>query len=248
MSATDQAQEQWHVQVEPGDVRLWTLDQLDAAFKADLVDEKTFVLEVGKTEWMTLGTLLGSEEEPAPSAAPANALGAQVASYTPIAPVMFHDVAPNGPNSTAPVATDIDDDIPPSLARSKKPFAVGATVALLVAGAAGFAFRHGIPSMAPEAPAPVVAAAPPPAPPPAPAPAPAADPQPAESQQQVAARLSRDQLMKLAEVDRQNAAKATAAHKERAAAAARHVHTAHTKEKNPFHNGGDKYDPLNAKL
>jgi hypothetical protein len=247
MSATDQAaQEQWHVQVEPGDVRLWTLDQLDAAFKADLVDEKTFVLEVGKTEWMTLGTLLGGDEEEA--APPAKAtVGAQAASYTPIAPVMFHDMPSNGPNSTAPVATDIDDDeVPPSLSRSKKPFAVGASIALLVAGAAGFAFKHGVPSMAaPEAPAPVVAAAPPPAPPP---PAPVADTQPAESQQQVAARLSRDQLLKLADVDRQNAAKSAEKHKERAAAAARHVHTAHTKEKNPFHNGGDKYDPLNAKL
>ena len=56
-------EEQWHVQIEEGDVRLWTLDQLDAAFKADLVDENTFVLEVGKTEWMQLGALLGGDDE-----------------------------------------------------------------------------------------------------------------------------------------------------------------------------------------
>jgi hypothetical protein len=248
MSATDQAApDQWHVQVEPGDVRLWTLDQLDAAFKADLVDESTFVLEVGQTEWMTLGTLLGGgedEEASAPAAAPAPKLGAQIESYTPIAPVMFHDVVSNGPNSTAPFATDIDDDAPESLRRSRKrPFAIGASIALLVAGAAAFAFTHGAPA-APEAPA-VAAAAPPP---PAPPPAPAADSQTAESPQQVAARLSHDQLLKLAEVDRQNAAKASALHKDRAASAARHTKTAHTKEKTPFHNGGDKYDPLNAKL
>jgi len=58
---SEATEEQWHVQIEAGDVRLWTLDQLDAAFKAELVDESTFVLEVGKTEWMQLGTLLGGD-------------------------------------------------------------------------------------------------------------------------------------------------------------------------------------------
>lgn len=248
--------DQWHVQVEPGDVRLWTLDQLDAAFKAELVDESTFVLEVGKTDWMTLGALLGGGEEEevaAPAPAKAATLGAQIESYTPIAPVMFHDQAPmsaQAPYSTAPVAADIiDDDEPFKAKSSKKPFAIGGGLLLAAAGVAVFAFTHGmIPSASSSAAAaeqPVAAAAPAPVVPP---PVPAAQTLPAESQQDVAARLSHDQLLKLAEVDRQNAAKASAAHKEHAASAARHTHTAHTKEKTPFRNGGDKYDPLNAKL
>src|SRR5262249_35460074 len=158
-------------------------------------DEKTFVLEVGKTEWMTLGTLLGGEEPEA--APPVASLGVQVASYTPIAPVMFHDVLPNGPNSTAPVAADIDDDVPESFNRSRKrPSAPAPRTASPPAGAAAFVSPPGAPAAAPEAAAPIAAAAPPP---PAPAaPAPVAADQPAESQQQVAARLSHDQLLKLA--------------------------------------------------
>src|ERR1700727_3576641 len=112
-------EEQWHVQVEPGDVRLWTLDQLDAAFKAELVDESTFVLEVGKTEWMTLGALLGldndeSEETPAPVAT--------ATSRAPIAPIMFSDSPPSvGPYSTAPMASDIDfEESPASFRKSRK--------------------------------------------------------------------------------------------------------------------------------
>ena len=72
----------WHVQVARGDVRLWTLDQLDAAFKAELVDESTFVLEVGKTEWMQLGTLLGlGDEEPAAPAPPGSHTPARCRSF-----------------------------------------------------------------------------------------------------------------------------------------------------------------------
>lgn len=103
-------EEQWHVQVEAGDVRLWTLDQLDAAFKAELVDESTFVLEVGKTEWMQLGTLLGIDDEPSEplaSETPAAfvALTSPVSTYAPVAPVMFSEPPPSmGPYSTAPVA------------------------------------------------------------------------------------------------------------------------------------------------
>jgi hypothetical protein len=257
MSATDQAAlEQWHVQVEAGDVRLWTLDQLDAAFKAELVDESTFVLEVGKTEWMQLGTLLGGDdEEPAaaqPPAPPARAaLGLQIESYTPIAPVMFHDANPLvgdvPPYSTAPMAADIDDESPASFRGSRKrPMAIGFGVALVAAGIAAFAFTHGRLGAAEEQAPAAAAVAPPPAPPPAPvAPAPEAAP---ESQASIAARLSHDQLIKLADADRAREAKVASQQKARAAAAPHRSHSSHVKEKSPFQSGGDKYDPLNAKL
>jgi hypothetical protein len=243
----DQAtEEQWHVQVESGDVRLWTLDQLDAAFKAELVDESTFVLEVGKTEWMQLGTLLGLDgEDSEPEEAPVRV--APVVFNAPIAPVItFDDAAPSvGPYSTAPMASDIDyEESPASFRRSRKgPIVFG--VALVAAGVAAFALTHGRFAAA-EAPAdPAVAAV---APPPAPPPAPAADPQPAaEAPGDLASRLSHDQLLKLADADRAREAKLAAQQKARAVAAPHH--TLHkSKEKSPFHTGGDKYDPLNAKL
>jgi hypothetical protein len=251
MNGMDQAtDEQWHVQVEAGDVRLWTLDQLDAAFKAELVDESTFVLEVGKTEWMQLGTLLGLDgEDDEPEEAPVRA-AAPVAFKAPVAPVItFDDVpAPSvGPYSTAPMASDIDyEESPASFRRSRKgPIVFG--VALAAAGVAAFALTTRGHFGAAEAPAEttVAAAAPPPAPPPAPA----ADPQPAaESPSDLAARLSHDQLLRLADADRAQQAKVAAQQKARAAAAPAHHALHKSKEKSPFHSGGDKYDPLNAKL
>jgi hypothetical protein len=244
MSAIEQSEDQWHVQIEAGDVRLWTLDQLDAAFKAELVDESTFVLEVGKTEWMQLGTLLGGgdDEESAPAPAPA-----VVISQAPqaLAPVMLSEPPPSmGPYSTAPMASDIDDFEPPaSFGRSrKKPIAIGFGVALLAAGVAVFGFTRA--SASAEAPAEPVAAAAPVAPPPV---APVADPPPQAAPTTLAARLTQDQLDKLAAADKIHDAKLSAQQKTRAAAAP-HRAGHHSKEKGPFHSGGDKYDPLNAKL
>ena len=165
----------------------------------------------------------------------------------PVAPVItFEDAAPSvGPYSTAPMASDIDyEESPASFRRSRKgPVVFG--VALVAAGIAAFALTHGR-FAATEPPAePAVAAV---APPPAPPPAPAADPQTAaESPGDLASRLSHDQLLKLADADRAREAKLAAQQKARAAAAPHHsLHK--SKEKSPFHTGGDKYDPLNAKL
>jgi hypothetical protein len=247
---SEATEEQWHVQIEEGDVRLWTLDQLDAAFKAELVDESTFVLEVGKTEWMQLGTLLGGDgDDEAPSeAAPAVASVASVQAPA-LAPVMFVE-PPNtmSPYSTAPMASDIDDLDSPAAFRSgssrKRPIAIGIGVALLAAGVAVFASRGGVGST--ESAAAQVAAAPAP-PPVAPSPPAVADaPTPAQDTS-LAARLTQDQRQKLADADKAHEAKVAAQQKTRAAAAVpRHGHK--VKEKGPFQTGGDKYDPLNAKL
>jgi hypothetical protein len=245
-------EEQWHVQVEAGDVRLWTLDQLDAAFKAELVDESTFVLEVGKTEWMQLGTLLGGGDEDEESAPEAEAAPAYVRA-APLAPVMLSESpASMGPYSTAPMASDIGDDLdsPASFRASRKrPVAIGIGVVLLAAGVAVFASSRG--AFSAELPSPQVAAAAiaaPAPPPPAPAP-PAADPPSQNAPANLAARLTQDQLQKLADADKVHEAKLSAQQKARAAAAPHASHGGHKmKEKGPFHSGGDKYDPLNAKL
>jgi len=259
-------EEQWHVQIEAGDVRLWTLDQLDAAFKAELVDESTFVLEVGQTEWMQLGTLLGGGDEvDAPEAAlpPVSPVGVAPAaiSFAPaapvVAPVMLADAASLGPYSTsspystAPMAADVDDDLesPSSFRGSKKrPVAIFVGVALLAAGVAVFASVRG--GLTTAVPAPEVAAAAAPAAAPEPVtPTPAADSQAAAAGTSLSARLTQDQLQKLSDADKVREAKLSAQRAHAAALAPHHSGGGHkTKEKGPFHSGGDKYDPLNAKL
>jgi hypothetical protein len=61
----------WYVQMDNGDLRELTLDELDEAFNAGLIHENTFVMEVGGTEWQTLADVAGlNEEEEAPPPAP----------------------------------------------------------------------------------------------------------------------------------------------------------------------------------
>ncbi|MBX3206609.1 MAG: hypothetical protein KF764_16165 [Labilithrix sp.] len=63
--------ELWHVQLG-GVVRTMSLDELDAAFQAGIVDERTMVLKGGALHWTTLGDVAGIDEQPnsiAPTAA-----------------------------------------------------------------------------------------------------------------------------------------------------------------------------------
>jgi hypothetical protein len=250
MSGSDQMTEDtWHVQVEDGDVKVWTLDQLDAAFKAGIVDESTYVLETGTTEWMTLGTLLGGDEPEAPAAVPAMAAAAPLAQvrapvveYAPV--TMSEPPLSFSPMSTAPVMADLDDLDNPAAFRSskKRPLAIGFGVALVAAGVAAFAFTHG---HAADTSAEVAAAAPPPAPPPVVEAPKVDDPAIIASP---GARLSDETRKKLADIDHAREAKLDAQQKARAASAPHHGGHRAAKEKTPFHSGGDKYDPLNAKL
>src|SRR5262245_27187563 len=89
-TAQDETEDRYHTQVEAGDVRLCTLDQLDAAFNAGLIHENTYVCLEGSSEWLTLGEVagLGDEEEEAPVSAPVP-VAAPVSYARPVA------VAPN---------------------------------------------------------------------------------------------------------------------------------------------------------
>jgi len=69
----DETEDRYYTQVEAGDVRLFTLDQLDAAFNAGLIHENTYVCLEGESQWLTLAEVAGlgeEEEEPAPVSAP----------------------------------------------------------------------------------------------------------------------------------------------------------------------------------
>lgn len=55
--------ELWHVQLG-GVVRTMSLDELDAAFQAGVVDERTMVLKAGALRWTTLGDAAGIDAQP----------------------------------------------------------------------------------------------------------------------------------------------------------------------------------------
>jgi hypothetical protein len=244
----------WHVQVEDEGVKIWSLDQLDAAYKAGLVDDETFVFEDGASEWQTLGALLnGDDDEPEPppvreSAAP-QSFGPP--SYVPqsLAPQAFtpQSFAPSSlmPQSMAPMVSDIDElEVPAQFRSKKRGFGIVAAVAFVTCGVAVLGFKFG--TRASSEPPPVAAVAPPVAAPPPPAPVAAAPMvNPAEAAAAAAQRLNDDQRKALLDADKAREAKLDAKHKARAASAGSHHKS---KEKGPFQNGGDKYDPLNAKL
>jgi hypothetical protein len=75
---TTDNEELWYVQMDSGELRELTLDELDEAFNAGLIHENTFVMEVGGTEWQTLADVAGLNEEE-PPAAPAPVYAPQAA-------------------------------------------------------------------------------------------------------------------------------------------------------------------------
>jgi hypothetical protein len=246
----------WHVQLPTGEVRMWSLDQLDAAFQAELIDERTHVLQDGTTEWVKLGALLGldSPESQAPQSyeAPVEAVSVTPG---PVSVAPF-SVAPNSAAlySVRPVVADIggdDLDLDAMAIRPRKRGlvigVVGAAVAVAVIGLA--ATRLGgspaaaaapVSAVSPALPQPVpevVTAAPQAAPPP---PAPAADTPTTTTTAD--SRLTPSQRKALADADKSR----ESARKSRAAAAP--ARAPRTTSKPVFHKGGNKYDPLNSSL
>jgi hypothetical protein len=54
----------WHVQLGGGVVRTLSLDELDDAFQAGKIDERTLVTRAGSNQWATLGEIAGITEQP----------------------------------------------------------------------------------------------------------------------------------------------------------------------------------------
>jgi len=148
--AQDETEDRYHTQVEAGDVRLFTLDQLDAAFNAGLIHENTYVCLEGSSDWLTLGEVAGlGDEEPVPApvsvvqpvpqarqyAAPA--YGAVVPSPSVIPAASYAPAY-----SVAPVTNDLslDDDYEMMSMRPKRRAGkVVAGLAVLALGGLGFA-------------------------------------------------------------------------------------------------------------
>ena len=220
----------WHVQLPTGEVRIFTLDQLDAAFQVGMIDEGCYVRRDGAMKWRTLAEELAAEAEPAPQPAPRPAVApAPVVSYQPI-------------YSTAPFVSSIDEDeIPASLrggSRTKKVVGILGGLAAVAAiavfgvtklGASGHeAAAAGAAANVTQPSAPIATAP--------------ADPAPAPQ----APALTEAQKKALADMDQGNERKAEQRRKARIENAPRSSKP--YKSEKPFTKGGSKYDPLNAKL
>jgi hypothetical protein len=141
----DETEDRYHTQIDAGDVRLFTLDQLDAAFNAGLIHENTYVCLEGGDEWLTLGEVAGlGDEEPAPAPAPVPVphRGGFAASPS-VVPAAPYSVAPMVmPNSLRPVVNDLSfDDFDPDMMAMRPKRRAGkivAGLAVVALGALGF--------------------------------------------------------------------------------------------------------------
>jgi hypothetical protein len=256
----------WHVQLESGEVRQLTLDQLDAFFNNGIIDEDTYVLADGEMEWRTLRVVLGLEEE---SAAPAPVVPAAVfAPAKPFAPTLqvtptpapvSYGAVPAYPRESAapgelhspsirPVVSEIDpgeldfDDAMFKKSSKAKWIVSGGVVAAVAAMAIGVGASRMGSFHSSDVSATVVNAVPTtPAPPPevVTPPPPPADPQPV-----VQPKLTDDAKKSLAAKDNAFAQKMDA----RKAARSAKGSAPAKKGSQPFSKGGNAYDPLNAKL
>src|SRR6187402_2281145 len=55
--------EQWHVALAPGEVKVVSLEQLDDLFRLSIVDAETKVWQPGMSEWLPLGVIAGMDDE-----------------------------------------------------------------------------------------------------------------------------------------------------------------------------------------
>jgi hypothetical protein len=136
--AEDEAEDRYYTQVDAGDVRLFTLDQLDAAFNAGLIHENTYVCLEGDSTWLTLAEVAGlGDEEPEPVSGP-QPVPQRVAAPSP-APA--YSAPYYVPPSIAPVTSDLslaldDDDIEMMSMKRKRRWG-GKVAAVLTVGALG---------------------------------------------------------------------------------------------------------------
>jgi hypothetical protein len=263
-SYTEDDGDLWHVQLRTGEVRAMTLDQLDDAFQRGIVNEDTYVFQEDANQWARLGEVAGLDADAdEPDSAPASS---GYSGYSPPAGYAQFTGGSSGyplavgPNSTAPVATEIDDfdfDTGPSAFRKKKSGATRWIAAAAVLGAIGYGATkmdklsalgfaaRGVAAQSLVATTPPQAAPPPPAvTPPPPAADTAPKPAPPES------RFSDDQKKALMEADKARAE----AHAEKLRQVQQHRREAAPRKSPrptgpaPFRKGGSPHDPLNSTL
>ncbi len=229
----------WFVQLPNGNVRAWSLDELDAEFQKGTINEGTLVRQ-GVAPWTKLSALLGLDDAPPPISS-GMAVSVSVAPAA-IAPYQIPSMPP------PPVVMSLDEDVdldfmaPP--ASRKKKVMMGVAAAALVLCGGVFALTK-VTSGAPAAASAVgqnanasIAQIAAPAPPPAPVAAPAA----AQLDAPKGAPLTDLQRKALltADKNRERVAKEAKEKKAKLAPARRSPRSA-----SPFHKNGSKGDPLN---
>jgi hypothetical protein len=235
----------WQVQLDTGAVHEITLEQLDAAFEAGHIHERTLVREVGSAVWSTLAQVAGLEEA-AVSTAPPSSMAPYAYSAYPPADASSVAVMPVIPTVNS---LDLGDDLEFNAPKKKTGLIVGgiaaavAAVAVAIGVASGTSYTAEIPKpSAPLAAAALVA-------PPAAAPLTGNGNPFADSVANSASRLTDEQKKALLEADQKHVSASNARNQKHNEAAASH---AAPRKKGAgdktFHKGGNQYDPLNSNL
>lgn len=223
----------WRVQLPTGELRAFSLDALDEAFNAGLINDSTMVLAPGSTSWAPLSVVAGLDAtEPAvqtPSLSPvAISYGApQADSFPPPAPAPYD-------------LSDVSDDaLKPK--RGRMAIVAGIGVAAIAACGVLLAPKLGkvLANVHPDKAAAANAIQ---------APPPAVDV--TGDGYKPKTQLTEEQKRLLVEADKkkeeERKKREAAAAEERAKAASKK--RPRGKSSQPFVNGGDKYDPLNGAL
>jgi hypothetical protein len=69
-AAHAEVEESWFVAFGPNDVRTLSLDQLDDAYRLDVINDETLVCSTTMNKWVPLGVVVGSDAAAAPAAQP----------------------------------------------------------------------------------------------------------------------------------------------------------------------------------
>ena len=120
-----EADDRWYVQFDSQEVRLMTLDEIQAAFEAGEIHEKTYLIEVGASNWQTLADVAGLNEEdeqpeaeaaPEPAVAPAPVFAQAPVSAAPVQPRPVQapvQAAQSFPPAAAPISAAPQSAWPP---------------------------------------------------------------------------------------------------------------------------------------
>jgi hypothetical protein len=230
-------QDLWRVQLASGELRQMSLDDLDAAFEQGVLSARSPVLAPGASEWSSLGVVAGLVDEEATDEEPA--VESQANSLTPFALTQAQDIGRPAAQVLPHDLADLDDQA----FSPKKGRVIGFMVAgLCVLALGGVGLTRVVSSGAAKSAATgaqITGSL-------------AQEPKTEKAlsgkdDEPTGAKLSDDQKQKLIEADKAREAKQRA--KAPVAVPGRKgPQGPRTKEGNPFHNGGDKYDPLNGAL
>lgn len=136
----------YFVLLGPDDVKQMSLEQLDDAYRLDLVDETTLVWQPHFTEWIPLETLLGEQQEApvpvlynAPSDAPRSTPRPMNVDWSDASPSRLATQMPRVHSSFAPVAFEPIPEPEPASPWFRRGLVAAAACMLFVAG-----HRHGL--------------------------------------------------------------------------------------------------------